>query len=315
MNNKTWQKCLVTGGAGFIGSHLVDALLQQEKDVYVLDNLSTGKRENISQIKDNRFYQGCISNEKLLKDLLQKVDVVFHLAACVSVQESVSNPVKVNAMNAQATLKLFELCREVNPEIKIVQASSSAVYGDHDASNLHEQLTFNCKSMYALSKAQQEQFAELYLDSYGVRSVSLRFFNVFGPRQSIDSQYAAVIPNFFKAAIEGNQPVIYGDGSQTRDFVFVKDVVAANIAAANAEANGVFNVGAGHALSILQLWQDIASFIEGAKEPLFKDSRQGDVKHSVANVEKAKKQLSWQAQTDLYQNLQETFAWYQQHLA
>lgn len=314
MAKNSWQKCLVTGGAGFIGSHLVQSLLDLNKDVKVLDDLSTGKINNLKNLNQDNFFQGCVTDQNLLKELISDVEVIFHLAACVSVQESMSNPVKVNHVNAQATLQLFELCKVMNPNVKIIQASSSAVYGDHDAKNLHEELNYDCKSMYALSKAQQEQFAALYCQNYGLKSVSLRFFNVFGPRQSVDSHYAAVIPNFFKAAINNKQSTIFGDGGQTRDFVFVKDVVSANIAAANVEAQGVFNVGTNHAISILELWQEISAFVEKPLEPELKSERQGDVRHSVANIDKTKAYLAWEPQTSLKEGLTQAYEWYAAHL-
>ena len=280
MKNKN---ILITGGLGFIGSHITDELVENN-NVTIIDNKSTG---SVNNLKDSSHENLEIIIEDLhsadLDKILFEKDYVFHLAAMASVPLSVDNPVLCNQVNVDSTVKLLKAAINNNVK-KIVFSSSSAVYGQNMNMPLKESEPLMPTSPYAASKASCELYLKSFYDSYGLNYTILRYFNVFGPRQDKNSQYAAVIPNFISALLE-NEPVeIYGDGEQTRDFVYVKDIVAANIKACESDYNGILNVASGRRISINELYEIIKSTLKSDLEPNYLPPRAGDIKHSLADV-------------------------------
>ena len=305
---------LVTGGAGFIGSHLVDALLRNGARVTVVDNLTTGKRDNLKEAADGVFlYEGDIRDADLLKRLMQGVDVVFHQAAVVSVPQSVAQPLESAAVNEMGTLAVLEAARQAGCR-RVVLASSSAVYGDDPQLPKRETMPPRPLSPYAVQKMTGEYYAGLYHTLYGLETVGLRYFNVFGPRQDPSSPYSGVISIFMERAADGRAPVIYGDGEQTRDFVFVQDVVAANVRAATAAAaaGGVFNIGSGRTITVNALWQQVADLAGVGLAPGYDAPREGDIRHSVAAVDAARESLGFTPVVSFADGLARTYAWYRQ---
>ena len=307
-----FNKALVTGGAGFIGSHLVDALLSEECAVTVLDNLSTGRLSNLEHVIDRiTFYQGDLRNQEILINAAKDCDIIFHQAAVVSVPLTVDDPVDSAMVNEMGTLLVLEAARKNNIK-KVVLASSCAVYGDDPDIPKHETMTPNPKSPYAVQKLSGEFYARLYFDLFGLEPVCLRYFNVYGPRQDPSSSYSGVISIFMTKASSKKTPVIYGDGNQYRDFVFVKDVVRFNLLAASEdEAIGkTFNVGTGTVTRINRLWEMIQR-LEGFNiEPEYERARPGDIRESVASIDYAKKTLGFEPEYSFEKGLKETFDWY-----
>jgi len=307
-----YKKALVTGGAGFIGSHLVDALLSEGCAVTVLDNLSTGRLSNLEQAIDRiTFYQGDLRNQEILINAAKDCDIIFHQAAVVSVPLTVDDPVDSAMVNEMGTLLVLEAARKNNIK-KVVLASSCAVYGDDPDIPKHETMTPNPKSPYAVQKLAGEFYARLYFDLFGLEPVCLRYFNVYGSRQDPSSPYSGVISIFMAKASSKKTPVIYGDGNQYRDFVFVKDVVRFNLLAASSdEAIGkTFNVGTGNVTRISRLWEMIRR-IEGFNiEPEYERARPGDIRESVASIDYAKKTLGFKPEVSFENGLKETFDWY-----
>jgi nucleoside-diphosphate-sugar epimerase len=310
--NKAIKRVLVTGGAGFIGSHLVDALIEDGCEVAVIDNLSTGKKNNLAHVKDKIvFCEGDIRDLDTLKEMAQGCRVIFHQAAVVSVPQTVEDPVQSSAINDMGTLMVLEAARDQGVK-RVVLASSCAVYGDDPEIPKHEKMILKPQSPYAVQKLTNELHARLYTDLYGVETVCLRYFNVFGPRQDPSSPYSGVISIFMTRASEGMPPVIYGDGLQFRDFIFVKDVVRANLLAASTEGAGgeVFNIGTGRFVRVGQLWETIAG-LAGVNFPaLYEDRRTGDIVESVANIQKAGSILGFEPRYEFEKGLKHTFQWY-----
>jgi UDP-glucose 4-epimerase len=309
----TFKQALVTGGAGFIGSHLAQALVEQGCAVRVLDNLSTGRIENLSGILDSiTFIEGDISDDTILSRVLPGCDVVFHQAAVVSVAQTVEHPVSSTMVNDLGTLKVLEAAR-LNKVRRVVLASSSAVYGDDPQLPKIETMAPNPLSPYAVQKLTNEHYALLYYGLFGLETVCLRYFNVFGPRQDPSSPYSGVISLFILRAVDGQAPVIYGDGLQTRDFIYVQDVVQANLlAATSARAPGkVFNIGTARSISINTLWERIADMAGIDVAPEHATAREGDVRHSCAAIQKALDQLAFQPAMLFEDGLKKTYAWYQ----
>ena len=308
-----YKKALVTGGAGFIGSHLVDALLSEECAVTVLDNLSTGRLSNLEHIIDRiTFYRGDLRNQEILNNAAKDCDIIFHQAAVVSVPSTVDDPVESAMVNEMGTLLVLEAARKNNIK-KVVLASSCAVYGDDPDIPKHENMTPKPKSPYAVQKLSGEFYARLYFDLFGLEPVCLRYFNVYGPRQDPSSSYSGVISIFMTKASSNKTPVIYGDGNQYRDFVYVKDVVRFNLLAASEdEAIGkTFNVGTGKFTRINRLWEMIQR-LEGFNiEPEYERARPGDILESVASIDYAKKTLGFEPEVSFEKGLKETFDWYQ----
>jgi UDP-glucose 4-epimerase len=304
------KKIVVTGGAGFIGSNLVEELSKRH-NVTVIDNLSTGRTENITHIQNIDFIEGSISDLGLLIYAFDGAECVFHQAALPSVQRSVEDPLASNAANVEGTLNVLVAARDCGAK-KVVYASSSSVYGDTPTLPKREDMKPNPKSPYAVSKLAGEYYTRVFSDIYGLKTVCLRYFNVFGPRQNPKSQYAAVIPIFITKILEGKPPVIFGDGNQTRDFTFVRDVVKANILAMEKEsAEGVFNIACERRTSLNSLVGHIVDITGSKIEPVYDKPRQGDIRDSLADITAARRELNYEPDYDLILGLTETIKWFQ----
>jgi UDP-glucose 4-epimerase len=311
--NISFKKALVTGGAGFIGSHLVEALVAAKCGVTVVDNLSSGNLSNLEPLKDRiTFYQGDIRQKDILEEAAEGCDVIFHLAAIVSVPQTVENPVESAEVNDIGTLNVFEAARLRNVR-RIVFSSSCAVYGDDPLLPKVETMKPMPASPYAVQKLSAEHYARVYNDLFGVESVSLRYFNVFGPRQDPSSPYSGVISIFMTRSLSKQAAVIHGDGNQSRDFVYVKDVVNANLLAASMKQprGSIFNIGTGSQVRINQLWERIAS-LSGQKnlKPRYEPARAGDILNSYAGMDLAKSKLKFDPECSLEQGLELTLEWY-----
>lgn len=301
------KKVIVTGGAGFIGSHLADSLAERGYQVTVLDDLSTGKKENLSGLSTRnnaKFVLGSITNLSLLKEICTGIDYVFHLAAVPSVPRSIKNPLLSNEVNITGTLNVLVAARDSGVK-KVVYSSSSSVYGDTPTLPKRESMNPNPQSPYAVAKLAGEYYCQVFSRVYGLPTVSLRYFNVYGPRQDTASEYAAVIPSFIESALNGKSPLIFGDGEQTRDFTFVKDAVMANLLAAEGKATGIFNVGAGERVSINQLAERIISITGSKAAPVHEEDRTGDIRHSLADISQLRA-FGYQPEYNLKKGLQET---------
>lgn len=304
------MRLIVTGGSGFIGSNLAGELLKKH-DVTVIDNLSTGRIENLEYIHDKvEFIQGSIINLDFLKKAFENADTVFHQAAIPSVQRSVVDPIASNEANVEGTLKVLIAARDCNVR-KVVYASSSSIYGDTPTLPKREDMKPNPKSPYAISKLAGEYYCRVFSDVYGLKTVCLRYFNVFGPRQNPRSEYAAVIPRFVTRILEGKPPIIYGDGQQSRDFTYVKDVVKANILAMNGETEGIFNIACGRRISLNELADRIMLIAGNKIDPVYEKPRAGDIKDSLADISAAKKKIGYQPDYDIISGLKETVKWFQ----
>ncbi len=310
--NKKIKKALVTGGAGFIGSHLVDALLSDGCQVVVLDNLSTGRISNLEHIRDKiSFYKSDICDRKALDTAVKDCEVIFHQAAIVSVPQTVGDPVGSAMVNEMGTLSVLESARKHNVK-RVVLASSSAVYGDDPQLPKREAMVSKPLSPYAVQKLTGEYYARLYNDLYGLETFCLRYFNVYGPRQDPSSPYSGVISIFMSKAVSKEAPVIYGNGNHYRDFVFVDDVVKANLLAAIAEgASGeAFNIGTGKYVTIDSLWEMTSDLCGLNIKPEYKPPRPGDIVESVANIDHAEKVLGFNPKYSFKEGLKITFDWY-----
>jgi UDP-glucose 4-epimerase len=304
---------LVTGGAGFIGSHLVRHLLKNNWNVRVLDNFTSGRRENLNGINLNfEVVEGDIRDERIVNDVVKGVDVIFHEAAFVSVTHSMQLPGECFDVNVRGTENLLQAGRESGVS-KMVLASSAAVYGDNDAIPLKEDLPTCPLSPYAASKNVNEIIAGMFTRAYEFDVTSLRYFNAYGPRQNPDSQYAAAIPTFIKRCLEGKPITIYGDGGQTRDLVFVEDVVKANLLAVenNSAPGGVFNICSGQETRLLDLIAEILALFPNAPSPIYSEPRQGDIYRSAGDPTRAQKNLGFIPQTLLSDGLKATVEWMQ----
>jgi UDP-glucose 4-epimerase len=306
------KQALVTGGAGFIGSHLVDALLGNGCRVRVVDDLSTGSQANLKHVEPQiDFIEGDIRDLKRMRAAVEGCDVVFHQAAVVSVPQTVEDPIFASSVNDAGTLTVLEAAR-MGKVCRVVLASSCAIYGDGPEIPKHEMMMPRPQSPYAVQKLGSEHYARLYDSLHGLETVCLRYFNVYGPRQDPSSPYSGVISIFMTRAAEKKRPMIHGDGTQYRDFVFVKDVVKANLLAAEAgHIHGeVFNVGTGRSVSINQLWNLISSIYNIEIKPIFEDMRPGDVKESLAQTDKIKTALGFKPNYTFKEGLRLTHAWY-----
>jgi UDP-glucose 4-epimerase len=282
------QTYLVTGGAGFIGSHLVEALLKQGRRVRVLDNLSTGRMSNIERLlPDIEWIEGDIRSPDVARRAVAGVDVVLHQAALASVPGSVADPLACNEVNVTGTLNLLLAARDAGVR-RVVFASSCALYGDSPALPKAETMPADPLSPYAVSKLAGERYCLSFTAMYGLPAIALRYFNVFGPRQDPASEYAAVIPKFVVSMLGGERPLIYGDGTQSRDFIYVGNVVAANLLAAQAPAgiSGFFNVACGERISLLDLVAELNHILGTDLPPRHASARAGDILHSQADISK-----------------------------
>jgi UDP-glucose 4-epimerase len=303
------MRMLITGGAGFIGSHLCEKCVKDGHTVLCLDNFVSGDLMNIRRLLDFRNFklmEGDIRDFDLLEKIMPDVDVVFHLAAISSVLKSIENPLATNETNVIGTLNVLLAARDSGVK-KIIYASSTAVYGDTRTLPQKEEMMPNPQSPYAVTKLIGEHYCQVFQRAYGLPAISLRYFNVYGPKQDPNSDYAAVIPRFIKRVSEGKPPIIFGDGEQTRDFVFVSDVVRANILAAESDATGVFNIGQGRRVTINELAKLIIHIMNKDLGVIYKEARAGDIRHSLADISKAR--LSgYEPQYDLERGLKETIS-------
>lgn len=298
------KKIIITGGAGFIGSHLARSFCTGN-DVVVIDDLSTGRLENISDVaNDVRFIKGDINDIELLREEFESADYVLHHAALASVERSVADPIFANHSNVDGTLSVLVAARDCGIK-RVVYASSSAVYGDVPEQPKKEYSLLKPLSPYAVTKLVGEYYCKVFCDLYGLETVSLRYFNVFGPGQNPDSTYAAVIPKFVKALEMDKRPVIYGDGEQSRDFVYVDDVVMANAQACISSGAGgkVINIGSGRKTSLNQLVGVLKDLIGVEIEPVYAGPRAGDVRDSLADIRRAKELLGYEPRYDLREGL------------
>ena len=306
MKNKN---ILITGGAGFIGSHIANELMD-DNNITIIDNLSTGNIKNLKapEHENLNFINGDICNTNF-DDITSDIDYIFHLAAMASVPLSVEKPEECNEINLNATVKLLKSAVDNDVE-KIVFSSSSAVYGENRNMPLKETEPLMPTSPYAASKASCELYLKSFYESYGLKYTALRYFNVFGPKQDKNSQYAAVIPNFISALLEGKPAEIYGDGEQTRDFVYVGDIVKANIAASEADYNGIVNVASGEKLTINRLYKIVKDTLGSDLEPKYLPERSGDIKHSLADISNMEK-INLKINSDNFESqLIETINWF-----
>ena len=303
------MRYLITGGAGFIGSHLVHALLDRGEDVVVIDDFSTGRRANLEPYEARiTLHEADISERDACRRAMEGVDYVLHQAALGSVPRSIADPIRTHEVNATGTLNLLAAARETGVK-RVVFAGSSSAYGDTEELPKREEMQPRARSPYAVSKLAGEQYCRAFWHSYGLETVALRYFNVFGPRQDLGSQYAAVIPRFIVAALGDEEPLIYGDGEQTRDFTFIDNVVQANLLALEAptEAMGeVFNVGYGQRTSINRLWEIIRTTMGSNVAARHEPGRTGDVRDSLASLDRSRRLLGYDPEVGLEEGLNRT---------
>jgi len=306
-------KFLVTGGAGFIGSNLVEALLNQNYEVTVLDNLSTGKISNIqSFLNDIRFIKGDIQNLETCYQAVKGMDYVLHQAALGSVPLSIMDPIQTHLTNVTGTLNMLVAAKDQGVR-KVVLAASCAAYGNSKQLPLLESTPTSPLSPYAVSKLVTESYASVFSSVYGLQTISLRYFNVFGPKQDPLSQYAAVIPRLISKLISNETIEIYGDGEQTRDFTYIDNVIQANLNAcfADPESSGkVYNIACGEQISLNQLFEKLCSIMDIKSQPKYKPARIGDVRHSHADISLAGSYLNYQPCTNFEQGLEKVVKWY-----
>jgi len=298
---------LVTGGAGFIGSNIVKELIYRGERVRVLDNFSTGKRENLAPFREHidfEMVEGDVRSYHIVRDSVKGVDYILHQGALPSVPRSVKDPITTNEVNINGTLNVLEAAREVNVK-RVVFASSSSVYGNSETLPKEENMPVAPLSPYALTKYAGERYCQVFYKLYGIETVALRYFNVFGPNQDPTSQYSAVIPKFIKMMKEGRSPVIYGDGTQSRDFTYVSNNVEANLLACTTPGIGgeVFNIACGERFTLLDLVNSINMLLNTNIQPVFEAKRLGDVEHSLASIDKAKELLKFKVNTGFLEGL------------
>jgi UDP-glucose 4-epimerase len=304
------MRVLVTGGAGFIGSHIVDALVAVDHDVTVLDDLDTGFRENVNARA--RLVIGSVADEDLVRDTMQGCDLVFHQAAHKAVLRSVERPLITDTVNTHGTLTILKAALDAGVG-RVVHASSSSVYGGAATLPTTETEPTNPRSPYAVSKLAAEHYCRIFNDLYGLETVALRYFNVYGARQRPDATYAAVIPLFVDALLRGRRPVVHGDGLQSRDFTYISDVVDANLAAAAAPATQcagrVYNIAGGTACTLLDVLRILGDLLGVVPDPEFVEPRPGDVRHSRADASAAARDLGFRTRVGLDDGLELTVDW------
>jgi len=309
-------KYLVTGGAGFIGSHLVSSLVERGETVRIVDDLSTGKKENLAHLPAGRveFVKGDIADPWAMADAVRGIEVVFHHAALASVPRSIELPLETHTACVTGTVTLLDACRRAGVR-RVIYAASSSCYGNQEQMPKTESQLPQVLSPYAAAKLAGELYCESFAACYPLETVRLRYFNVFGPRQDPKSPYSAVIPLFVAALLEGRRPTIFGDGSQSRDFTYVANVVEANLRAAAAPgvSGKVYNVACGSSLSVLDLLEEICRLLGKPFNPEFGPARAGDVKDSWADISAAQRELNYAPTVDLHTGLKQTVEWYVGH--
>jgi nucleoside-diphosphate-sugar epimerase len=307
---------VVTGGGGFIGSHIVEELIRRRETVKVIDDFSTGKRGNLEPFKNNaEIIETDLAEAKNLPEILKGVDYVIHQAAIPSVPKSILDPVKSHNANVNGTLNLLLACRDTGVK-RVVYASSSSLYGDSPTLPKHEGMMPNPLSPYGAQKLFGEMYCQVFTKAYRLETVALRYFNVFGPRQDSKSQYSGVLALFITAILQDRRPTIHGDGLQSRDFTYVKNVVEANLLACTVPgvAGQAFNVACGDRITVNSMVQQINKITAKAIVPIHGDSRAGDIKHSQADITRAKEQLGYQPKFTFAEGLERTIDWYRNHL-
>ncbi|PIN70405.1 LPS biosynthesis protein WbpP [Candidatus Woesearchaeota archaeon CG11_big_fil_rev_8_21_14_0_20_43_8] len=307
------MRYVITGGAGFIGSNIANRLVKEGHDVVIIDNLSTGKEENFEEIKDSiMFYKGDITDQDLLAKAFKGADFVLHQAALASVPRSVKDPLTSNTNNVCGTLKVLIAARDAGVK-RVVYAASSSAYGDTETLPKIETMQINPKSPYALQKVTGEFYCRQFYELYGLDTVCLRYFNIFGPKQDPDSEYSAVIPKFIKLMLADKTPVIYGDGTQSRDFTYVDNVVEANLLACKSKGplkGEAINIGCGERFTLFDLFEMINRILKKDMKPKLAETRAGDVAHSLADIEKAKRLIGFTPLVDFREGLKRTTEWY-----
>ena len=303
-------RALVTGGGGFIGSHLAEALLKKGHEVRVLDNFSTGKRENLTfgnHTSSLEIVDGDIRDLALCQKAMEGVDFVFHQAALPSVQRSVEDPLGSHSVNVGGTLNVLLAARDAKVR-RVMYASSSSIYGDTPTLPKREDMSPTPLSPYALQKYTGEQYCRLFSQLYGLETVSLRYFNIFGPRQDPNSVYSAVIPRFIDALLHRRSPIVYGDGEQSRDFTYIDNVVQANVLAMSAERlqGEVVNIACGQRISLNQLLGFLKQWIPSERPAVYEEARSGDVRHSLADISRAKERLRYEPAAGIEMGLKRT---------
>ncbi len=303
----------VTGGAGFIGSHITVRLVRDGHQVRVVDDLATGRMDNLEEVRDDiEFLEGDVCDGQLLRRAFDGAEAVFHQAALASVVRSVEDPVSTNRANVEGTLQVLESARRCGVR-RVVCASSSSVYGDAAVLPKREDMPPVPKSPYAASKLAGEHYCQVYAGLFGLETISLRYFNVFGPRQDPASRYAAVVPIFITAMLEGSRPTVFGDGEQSRDFTYVENVVEANLlAAGHCRASGMaMNVGCGERYTLNELLALLERIIGTGVEPIYSGERPGDVRDSEADIARAREVLGYSPRVGFEEGLRRTVEWHQ----
>lgn len=308
------HKFLVTGGAGFIGSNIIKEIVRRNEHARVLDNFSTGKRENLDEFNgypNFELVEGDLRSFHTVRDSVKGMDFILHQGALPSVPRSINDPITTNDVNINGTLNILEAAKEAGIK-RVIFASSSSVYGDSEHLPKQEDMPVKPLSPYALSKYAGERYCQIYYKLYGLETVCLRYFNVFGPNQDPDSQYSAVIPKFIKLIANNKQPVIYGDGLQSRDFTYVENNVNANLLACYADnvAGNVFNIACGKKYTLLDLVDGINSFFNKKIIPHFKEARKGEIKHSLADISKIKTMLGFNPSLNFKEGLDKTIKYF-----
>lgn len=303
---------LVTGGSGFIGSHIIEALLNKGEKVKAIDNFSTGNKENLKAIiNDIELIEGDITDDQVLKQAIKGVDIIFHQAAVPSVPKSIKDPIKSNHVNVSGTLQLLHTAME-NGVSRFIYAASSSAYGNSTILPKQEDMIATPLSPYAVSKYTGELYCKVFYEIYGLETISLRYFNVFGPKQDADAEYAAVIPKFIQSILVNQLPTIYGDGTQSRDFTYIENVVSANLLAAQASqlSGEVINVGSGKSIDLNNLVTRISRIVGKQIKPVYAEKRQGDVEHSLADIQRAYKLIGYKPIISFEEGLRKTIKWF-----
>ncbi len=303
-------KVVITGGAGFIGSHIVEYWMSRNAEVHIIDNLRSGNIKNIESLGDITFHEISITDREAVFDILENSTYVHHLAAMISVPESIQNPLECVSININGLLNVLDAAARHKVK-KIVHSSSAAIYGENPESPKDISMLPRPKSPYGITKLDGEYYLQVYQENFKLKGTALRYFNVFGPRQDPKSQYAAAIPIFINKAIKNEPIVIYGDGEQTRDFVYVKDVVQANIlAVTNEKVMGVFNVGRGDSISINEIAKVIINETSSRSEIIYEETRTGDIKHSLSSINQTTLNLGYKPKYTLSDGLKETINYF-----
>ncbi len=308
------MKYLITGGGGFIGSNIARALLKEGAQVRIIDNFSTGRKVNLTGIEDKlELIEGDIRDYWTVSEAVAGVDYILHQAALASVPRSIKNPLSSSEVNINGTLNILDAARKAGVK-RVVMASSSSVYGDTPTLPKHEGMVPDPLSPYAVSKLADEKYCKVFYDLYGLETVCLRYFNIFGPHQDPQSEYAAVVPKFITSFLNGKQPTVYGDGEQSRDFTFIDNAVSANLKATTAkDAPGkYYNIACGGQYTLNQLLDRLREIIGVDIKAKYDSPRKGDIKHSFADISRAEKDLGYKMIVDFKEGLKKTVDWYKQ---